>query len=262
MQSKLKAFRMALTLMFCFIVGTISAQTVNGNVVDETGEPVIGATVLEKGTKNAVITDFDGNFTIKTQGGKVLTISYIGMVSQDVNIAGKTNVNVVLKEDANTLQDVVVVGYGTMKKQDLTGSVASIETEKLNAKAVINRTELQKFHKELQAAMDVRMGYHISITSGITKAQGGNKTISQLKAETKLMEELPQGKKKLLSQDVSYSPEEDRHLKELAAQGISYLVEKDAIDEDRKKFQASAAAINSKDQLLKERNPNWKKKKL
>ena len=137
MQSKLKAFRMALTLMFCFIVGTISAQTVNGNVVDETGEPVIGATVLEKGTKNAVITDFDGNFTIKTQGGKVLTISYIGMVSQDVNIAGKTNVNVVLKEDANTLQDVVVVGYGTMKKQDLTGSVSSIETEKLNAKGAL-----------------------------------------------------------------------------------------------------------------------------
>ena len=125
---------MALTLLFCFIVGTISAQTVNGNVVDETGEPVIGATVLEKGTKNAVITDFDGNFTIKTQGGKVLTISYIGMVSQDVNIAGKTNVNVVLKEDANTLQDVVVVGYGTMKKQDLTGSVSSVNTEQLNAK--------------------------------------------------------------------------------------------------------------------------------
>ena len=134
MQSKLKAFRMALTLMFCFIVGTISAQTVNGNVVDETGEPVIGATVLEKGTKNAVITDFDGNFTIKTQGGKVLTISYIGMIAQDVNIAGKTNVNVILREDANTLQDVVVVGYGTMKKTDLTGSVSSIETEKLNAK--------------------------------------------------------------------------------------------------------------------------------
>ena len=133
-------------------------------------------------------------------------------------------------------------------------------TEKLNAKAVINRTELQKFHKELQAAMDVRMGYHISITSGITKAQGGNKTISQLKAETKLMEELPQGKKKLLSQDVSYSPEEDRHLKELAAQGISYLVEKDAIDEDRKKFQASAAAINSKDRLLKEKESELEEK--
>ena len=125
---------MALALMMSLIVGTISAQTVNGNVVDETGEPVIGATVLEKGTKNAVITDFDGNFTIKLQGGKVITISYIGMQPQDVNVAGKTNVNVVLKEDANTLQDVVVVGYGTMKKTDLTGSVSSVNTEQLNAK--------------------------------------------------------------------------------------------------------------------------------
>ena len=125
---------MVLTLMVSLIVGTISAQTVNGNVVDETGEPVIGATVLEKGTKNAVITDFDGNFTIKLQGGKVITISYIGMQPQDVNVAGKTNVNVILKEDANTLQDVVVVGYGTMKKTDLTGSVSSVNTEQLNAK--------------------------------------------------------------------------------------------------------------------------------
>ncbi|MBR5749507.1 MAG: TonB-dependent receptor [Prevotella sp.] len=134
MQSKLKTFRMALTLILSLIVGTISAQTVNGNVVDETGEPVIGATVLEKGTKNAVITDFDGNFSIKMQGGKVLTISYIGMQPQDVNVAGKTSVNVILKEDANTLQDVVVVGYGTMKKTDLTGSVSSVNTEQLNAK--------------------------------------------------------------------------------------------------------------------------------
>ena len=125
---------MVLTLMVSLIVGTISAQTVNGNVVDETGEPVIGATVLEKGTKNAVITDFDGNFSIKLQGGKVITISYIGMQPQDVNVAGKTSVNVVLKEDANTLQDVVVVGYGTMKKTDLTGSVSSVNTEQLNAK--------------------------------------------------------------------------------------------------------------------------------
>ena len=89
---------------------------------------------MEKGTKNATVTDFDGNFTIKMDGGKVLTISYIGMQSQDVNVAGKTNVNVVLKEDATTLQDVVVVGYGTMKKQDLTGSVSSVNTEQLNAK--------------------------------------------------------------------------------------------------------------------------------
>ena len=134
MQGKLKTFRVALLLILSLIVGTVSAQTVTGNVVDETGEPVIGATVLEKGTKNATVTDFDGNFTIKLQSGKVLTISYIGMVAQDVNVAGKSNVNVVMKEDATTLQDVVVVGYGTMKKQDLTGSVSSVNTEQLNAK--------------------------------------------------------------------------------------------------------------------------------
>ena len=134
MQSNLKAFRIALMLVLSLFIGTVSAQTVTGNVVDETGEAVIGATVMEKGTKNATVTDFDGNFTIKMDGGKVLTISYIGMQSQDVNVAGKTNVNVVLKEDATTLQDVVVVGYGTMKKQDLTGSVSSVNTEQLNAK--------------------------------------------------------------------------------------------------------------------------------
>ena len=134
MQGKLKTFRIALTLILSLFVGAVSAQTVTGNVVDETGEPVIGATVMEKGTKNAAITDFDGNFTIKLESGKVITVSYIGMVAQDVNVAGKTSVNIVLKEDATTLQDVVVVGYGTMKKQDLTGSVSSVNTEQLNAK--------------------------------------------------------------------------------------------------------------------------------
>lgn len=135
MSVKLKSIsQMVLLVLFLFIVGTVSAQTVSGNVVDETGEAVIGATVLEKGTQNATVTDFEGNFTIKMGSGKVLTISFIGMQSQDVNVAGKSNVKVVLKEDANVLQDVVVVGYGTMKKTDLTGSVSSVNTEQLNAK--------------------------------------------------------------------------------------------------------------------------------
>ena len=134
MQGNLKTFRLALTLVLSLIVGTVSAQTVNGNVVDETGEAVIGATVMEKGTKNATVTDFDGNFTINMGDSKVLVISYIGMQTQEINIAGKSSVNVVLKEDATTLQDVVVVGYGTMKKTDLTGSVSSVNTEQLNAK--------------------------------------------------------------------------------------------------------------------------------
>ena len=121
-------------LVFSLLVGTVSAQTIKGNVVDETGEAVIGATVMEKGTKNAVVTDFEGNFTIKMGNGKALVISYIGMQTQEVSVAGKTSINVVLKEDATTLQDVVVVGYGTMKKTDLTGSISSVDTEKLNAK--------------------------------------------------------------------------------------------------------------------------------
>ena len=79
MQRSLKTFRFALMLVFSLLVGTVSAQTIKGNVVDETGEAVIGATVMEKGTKNAVVTDFEGNFTIKMGNGKVLVFSYIGM---------------------------------------------------------------------------------------------------------------------------------------------------------------------------------------
>ena len=134
MQGHLKTLRFGLVLLFCFLVGSISAQSVSGNVVDEQGEAVIGATVMEKGTKNATVTDFDGNFTIKLGERKVLVISYIGMVTQEVKVAGKSNVKVVMKEDATTLQDIVVVGYGTMKKTDLTGSVSSVNTEQLNAK--------------------------------------------------------------------------------------------------------------------------------
>ena len=164
MQGNLKTFRFALLLVLSLIVGTVSAQTVSGNVVDETGEPVIGATVMEKGTKNATVTDFDGNFTIKLGNGKVLTISYIGMQTQDVNVAGKSSVNVILKEDATTLQDVVVVGYGTMKKQDLTGSVSSVNTEQLNAKGA------PSVLGNLQGA---NPGVNITQTSG----RGGSYTI-------------------------------------------------------------------------------------
>ena len=164
MQGNLKAFRIALMLVLSLFIGTVSAQTVTGNVVDETGEAVIGATVMEKGTKNATVTDFDGNFTIKMGSGKVLTISYIGMQTQDVNVAGKSSVNVILKEDATTLQDVVVVGYGTMKKQDLTGSVSSVNTEQLNAKGA------PSVLGNLQGA---NPGVNITQTSG----RGGSYTI-------------------------------------------------------------------------------------
>lgn len=134
MQTNLKTFRIALMLALTMVVGTLQAQTISGHVKDATGEDVIGASILEQGTKNGTVTDFNGNFTLKLTGKKAIVVSYIGMKTQTVNVAGKSSVDIVLEDDATTLQDVVVVGYGTMKKSDLTGSVASIETEKLNAK--------------------------------------------------------------------------------------------------------------------------------
>ena len=89
---------------------------------------------MEQGTQNGTVTDFDGNFTLKLQKGGNLNISYVGMKSQVVKTAGKSSVNVTLEDDNTTLNDLVVVGYGTMKKSDLTGSVSSVNTEQLNAK--------------------------------------------------------------------------------------------------------------------------------
>ena len=134
MSVKMKSMRIALTLAFLLIVGSLSAQTVQVNVKDATGEAVIGASVIEQGTQNGGVTDFDGNFTIKLTAGKPIVISYIGMKTQTINAAGKSSINVVLEEDATTLNDVVVIGYGTMKKSDVTGAVSSVNTEQLNAK--------------------------------------------------------------------------------------------------------------------------------
>ena len=120
-----------LLLLFC---AAVQAQTISGNVKDAAGEPIIGATVMEQGTQNGTVTDFDGNFTLKLQKGGNLNISYVGMKPQVIKTAGKSSVNVTLEDDNTTLNDLVVVGYGTMKRSDLTGSVSSVNTEQLNAK--------------------------------------------------------------------------------------------------------------------------------
>ena len=141
MSVKIKSMRIAFALAFLLIVGSLSAQTVQVNVKDATGEAVIGASVIEQGTQNGGVTDFDGNFTIKLTANKPIVISYIGMKSQTINANGKTAINVVLEEDATTLNDVVVIGYGTMKRRDLTGSVASVTGESLSAVPVSNVSE-------------------------------------------------------------------------------------------------------------------------
>ena len=106
----------------------LSAQ-VTGVIVDEKGEPIIGASILEKGTSNGTITDFDGNFTLEVAEGATLEISYVGYASQ--SLPAKANMNIVLKEDTEVLEEVVVVGYGVQKKSDLTGSISQVSDKDL-----------------------------------------------------------------------------------------------------------------------------------
>ena len=102
------------------------------------GEPVIGANVLVKGTTNGVVTDLNGKFSLQVKPNDILQISYIGYNSQEVAVKGQHTLNITLKEDVESLDEVVVVGYGTMKKKDLTGSVSSVKADELTAFTVAN----------------------------------------------------------------------------------------------------------------------------
>lgn len=120
-------------------VNTVPVQqqtkNITGKVVDGIGEPVIGANVVVKGTTNGTITDLDGNFSIEADSKSVLNVSYIGYLSKEVLVGNQNVLNIVLLEDTKTLDEVVVIGYGTQKKADLTGSVANVSTEKLNTQS-------------------------------------------------------------------------------------------------------------------------------
>lgn len=117
-------------------------KKVTGKVVDANGEPVIGATVIEDGTSNGTVTDFDGNFTLNIPEGKFLTISYIGYKSQNMKAVSNKIMNIVLKEDSGLLDEVVVVGYGTQRKGNLTGSIANVKSDKLTTAPVSNVTNM------------------------------------------------------------------------------------------------------------------------
>ena len=117
------------------------ANKVTGIVKDANGEPVIGANVMVKGQSIGTITDIDGRFVLDAPKEAVLQITYIGYVSQEVKVSGKREINVVLKEDTETLDEVVVIGYGTAKKSDLTGATAQIKPEALTSSVVGNALE-------------------------------------------------------------------------------------------------------------------------
>ena len=116
-----------LFLLCLFPLGALAQGAITGTVNDETGEPIIGASVQVQGTKTGAITDFNGNFSVQAGSNATLVISYIGYTSATVKVNGRNNITVTLKEDAQTLNDVVVIGYGVQKKSDLTGAVASLK---------------------------------------------------------------------------------------------------------------------------------------
>lgn len=139
----MKNMRTALFLLFVAIGINLSAQTItlSGNVKDTTGEPIIGASILEKGTTNGTITDFDGNFNLKVGSNATVVVSYIGMKPQEISVNGKSKLDVTLQDDATALEEVVVIGYGTVKRKDLTGSVSSVGADAIAAVPVSSAIE-------------------------------------------------------------------------------------------------------------------------
>lgn len=123
------------------IAQTSSSQqkkTITGTIVDPSGMPVIGANVMVKGTTNGTITDMDGKFSLEVASGATLMVSYIGFANQEIKIGNQTVLSITLKEDAEALDELVVVGYGTQKKVNLTGAVSMVESEVLESRPVQN----------------------------------------------------------------------------------------------------------------------------
>ena len=127
----MKAYFTRLLLSVIVLVAQVAhAQNfvVTGTVSDAK-EPLVGASVLQKGTNKGTVTDINGRFTIEVPQGATLRVSFIGYVSQDVAVTSSTELNIILEGDEEILNEVVVIGYGTVKKSDLTGSVGSVKSE-------------------------------------------------------------------------------------------------------------------------------------
>ena len=144
---KIKLFdlRGMLTLFLSLIAFSISAQTVtvSGNIKDDTGFEVIGATVIVEGdATRGTVTDIDGNYTLaNVPSNGALQISYVGMRTQVISVDGRTTIDILLTSDTELLDEVVVVGFGTQKKENLTGAVSAVSSDELTARPVNNVVE-------------------------------------------------------------------------------------------------------------------------
>lgn len=145
------------------VYSTQQTGKIKGTVIDINGEPVIGASVVLQGTSNGTITDIDGNFTLSDiPSNGMIQVSFIGYKTLEVQVKGQTSFSLTLSEDTETLDEVVVVGYGTMKKSDLTGAVGSISSEKLAARGAT------RLEDALQGAVP-----GVNITQSNSRAGGG-----------------------------------------------------------------------------------------
>ena len=142
--SNFKHVRFLVLAIFAAITMSLAAQTtVKGVVSDNTGEPIIGASVVEKGKSGGAVTDIDGNYTISVSNpNATLVFSYVGMKTKEEPLAGRTQLDVTLEENSEALSEVVVVGYGTQRKSDITGSVAQLSEDQMKQTIVTNADQM------------------------------------------------------------------------------------------------------------------------
>ena len=168
-------------LLLCLVTAMVAkAQTtITGTVVDPSNEPLIGVTVQVVGQQGGTVTDFDGNYSIKAPDGASLKFSYIGYNDQTIAIAGKSVINVTMKEDAEQLQEVVVVGYGTQKKESLTGAVTVVDAKAFEAKGSLS-SPLEALQGQVAGVMITRSssapgeeGWDMKLRGSVSANSGG-----------------------------------------------------------------------------------------
>ena len=162
-------------LFLCFFAVLAQAQTVKGVVKDQNGDAVIGATVKVLGSRGGTVTDSKGQYSIEAPSGSILSVSYIGYLTKQIRLRGENTVDIVLMEDNTTLKDIVVIGYGTQRKESVTGSVANVSAEKLMenpssniTQALQNRiagVDMQQTNSQPGAEMRIRIRGQRSLTA-------------------------------------------------------------------------------------------------
>ncbi len=145
MKNKKNLSKLVITLLICFMqfTGFSQVKTVTGKVTEEDGEPLAGVTIVIKGTTRGITSDIDGNYTLQVEKeNAVLVFSFIGYLTYEIPVGNQTTINVVLEEDIMELEEIVVMGYGTAKKSDLTGSLASLKEDDFNTGVVTSPEQL------------------------------------------------------------------------------------------------------------------------